>query len=145
MPRADRPPEIRVKTLKVIRGAGYVMLIAMARLLRRRKHILRLPIFVLIVLQGCASVTLVPPREWVVLKTSNATRYYPVRGMTTTAIFDEIDKNGLCDDRGCRATGQTSAEWKMNWEGIEVRSGLCGQDSMTITLDIVVPCNVLRA
>ena len=92
----------------------------------------------LLVLSGCATVVPTPQRERVVLKTTNATRYYPVRAMSTTAIFDEIDKNGLFDSNGRRAVGLTSAEWNMDWKGVEARPGLCGQDSMTITLNLVV-------
>ena len=114
------------------------MLMSMAVRVRRRTRILALPVFVLIVLQGCASVTSTPQRERVVLKTSTATRYYPVRGLTTTAIFDDIDKNGLFDNMGRRALGQASASWNMDWQGTEVRSGLCEQGPMTITLTIVV-------
>jgi len=72
------------------------------------------------------------------LKTSTETRYYPVRGLTATAIFADIDKNGLFDKRGRHALGQASVEWKMDSHGIEVRGGLCEQPSMTITLSIVV-------
>ena len=72
------------------------------------------------------------------LKTSTATRYYAVRGLTTTAIFDDIDKNGLFDNMGRRALGQASANWSMDWQGTEVRSGLCEQSPMSITLNIVV-------
>ena len=72
------------------------------------------------------------------LKTSTATRYYPVRGLTTTAIFDDIDKNGLFDNAGRPALGQASVDWKMDSQGILVRGGMCEQPSMTITLNIVV-------
>ena len=114
------------------------MLVSMAVRVQRRTRVLSLPVFVLIVLQGCASGTLTPQIERVVLKTSTATRYYPVRGLTTTAIFDDIDKNGLFDNAGRPALGQASVEWKMDSQGIEVRGGLCEQPSMTITLNIVV-------
>ena len=114
------------------------MLMSMAVRVQRRTRILALPVFVLIVLQGCASVAPTPQRERVVLKTSTATRYYPVRGLTTTAIFDDIDKNGLFDNMGRRALGQASVEWTMDSQGIEIRGGLCEQPSVTITLNIVV-------
>jgi hypothetical protein len=52
---------------------------------------------VLIVLWGCAGLT--PQREWVRLKTSSSTRYYSVRGTTTGAIFDDIERNGLVDEQ----------------------------------------------
>src|SRR5262245_65321272 len=115
-----------------------VMLMSMAVWVQPRTRVLALAVFVLIVLQGCASVTLTPQRERVVLKTSTATRYYPVRALTATAIFDDIDKNGLFDNGGRPALGQASVEWKMDSQGIEVRGGLCEQPSMTITLNIVV-------
>src|SRR5262245_45016865 len=114
------------------------ILMSMTVRVQRRTRILALPVFVLIVLQGCANVTPTPQRERVVLKTSTATRYYPVRGLTTTAIFDDIDKNGLFDKMGHRALGQASVQWKMDSQGIEVRGGLCEQPSMTIALTIVV-------
>lgn len=97
-----------------------------------------IPIVGLLVLAGCATVVPAPQRERVVLKTTSATRYYLLRGTSTTAIFDEIDKNGLFDSNGRRAVGLTSAEWNMDWKGVEARPGLCGQDSMTITLNLVV-------
>jgi len=110
----------------------------MAVRVQRRTRFLSLAVFVLIVLQRCASSTLPPQIERVVLKTSNVTRYYPVRGLTTTAIFDDIDKNGLFDSMGRPALGQASVDWKMDWQGSGARSGLCDQAWMTITLNIVV-------
>jgi predicted secreted Zn-dependent protease len=97
-----------------------------------------IPIVGLLVLAGCATVVPTAQRERVMLKTTSAIRYYPIRGTSTTAIFDEIDKNGLFDSNGRRAVGLTSAEWNMDWKGVEARPGLCGQDSMTITLNLVV-------
>ena len=74
---------------------------------------LPLPIFAILALWGCAGVapTPTPQRERVSLKTSSSTRYYTVRGTTTLAIFDDIDKNGLFDSRAHRAVGLTSADW----------------------------------
>ena len=103
-----------------------------------RRPLWAIAIVGLLMVSGCATVVPTPQRERVVLKTTNATRYYPIRGTSTTAIFDEIDKNGLFDSNGRRAVGLTSAEWNMDWKGVEARPGLCGQDSMTITLNLVV-------
>jgi len=55
------------------------------------------------------------------LKTSSSTRYYSVRGTTTGAIFDDIEKNGLFDTKARRAIGLTSGEWSIDWRGIETR------------------------
>src|SRR3989475_6439740 len=72
------------------------------------------------------------------LKTSSSTRYYSVRGTTTGAIFDDIEKNGLFDTKARRAIGLTSGEWSIDWRGIETRPALCSPESMTITLKLVV-------
>ena len=79
---------------------------------------LALPIFAILALWGCAGVAPAPTpqRERVTLKTSSSTRYYPVRGTTTLAIFDDIDRNGLFDSRAHRAVGLTSADWNMDWQ-----------------------------
>src|SRR2546425_518400 len=102
----------------------------------RKSQFLPLPVFVLIVLWGCAS--LLQQREWVILKINSSTRYYSVRGMTTGAIFDDIDRNGLFDNKARRAMGLTSGEWSMDWKGIGTRSAFCSPESMTITLNLVV-------
>lgn len=103
---------------------------------------LLLPIFAVIALWGCAGVaptpTPTPHRERVSLKTSSSTRYYPVRGTTTLAIFDDIDRNGLFDSKAHRAVGLTSADWNMDWQGRETRPGLCGTTSVSITLNLVM-------
>jgi len=101
---------------------------------------LLLPIFAILALWGCAGVapTPTPQRERVTLKTSSSTRYYPVRGTTTLAIFDDIDRSGLFDSKAHRAVGLTSADWNMDWQGRETRPGLCGASSVAITLTLVV-------
>ncbi len=108
----------------------------MRRYRESQARFLPLPVFVLIVLCGCAGLT--PQREWVVLKTSSSTRYYSVRGTTTGVIFDDIERNGLFDTKARRAIGLTSGEWSIDWRGIETRPGLCSPESMTITLNLVV-------
>src|SRR6266704_330154 len=45
------------------------------------------PVLLLLALWGCASAPPAPPQQRVVLKTRISTRHYPVRGMTTAAIF----------------------------------------------------------
>ena len=50
---------------------------------------------------GCSGPAPKPPP--VVVKTSTSTEYYPVRGMSAAAIFEEIDKNGLLEKSGQRA------------------------------------------
>src|SRR3989449_5365981 len=79
------------------------------------------PVLLLLALWGCASALPAPPQQRVVLKTSISTRHYPVRGMTTAAIFDHIDRNGLFEKGGQRVNGLTSAEWTMTSEGIDAR------------------------
>jgi len=107
-------------------------------LTRRVAVCLPLPLVVLIVLSGCAGRSSGPERERVTLKTTSATRYYAIRGTTTTAIFDEIDHNGLLDTKSRRAVGLTSADWNMDWKGLESDRGVCRPESMTITLTLVV-------
>src|SRR5438034_10176849 len=108
----------------------------MRRYRESQARFLPLPVFVLIVLCGCAGLT--PQGEWVVLKTSSSARYYSVRGTTTGVIFDDIERNGLFDTKARRAIGLTSGEWSIDWRGIETRPGLCSSESMTITLNLVV-------
>lgn len=100
---------------------------------------LPLPVFVLIALWGCAGLPPTPPREWVMIKTSSSVQYYSVRGTTADAIFDDMKRNGLFDNKGRRAFGVTSAEWSMDWNRIETtRPAVCSAESMTILLNLVV-------
>ena len=105
-----------------------------------RRSVRLLPVFLvaLTVLWGCASRAPAPQRERVVLKTSSFTRYYAIQGLTTRAIFAEIEKNGLIDSKAHRAVGLTSADWNMDWKGLEKQRGICDPRLMTITLDLVV-------
>jgi predicted secreted Zn-dependent protease len=111
------------------------MLVGMAR---RPVRLLPILLVVLTILWGCASRAPAPPRERVVLKTNSVTRYYSVQGMTTRAIFAEIEKNGLIDSKAHRAVGLTSADWSMDWKGLEKQRGICDPRMMTITLDLIV-------
>ena len=72
------------------------------------------------------------------LKTSSSIQYYSVRGTTTSVIFDDIERNGLFDSKARRAVGLTSAEWSIDWKGIETHRAFCSPESMTITLKLVV-------
>jgi predicted secreted Zn-dependent protease len=100
---------------------------------------LPLPVFVLIALWGCAGLPPTPQREWVTIKTSSSVQYYSVRGATTDAIFDDIKKNGLFDNKGRPAVGVTSGEWGIDWKRIETtRPAVCSAESMTILLNLVV-------
>src|SRR5438093_13319465 len=87
------------------------------------------PVLLLLALWGCASALPAPPQQGVVLKTSISTRHYPVRGMTTAAIFDHIDRNGLFEKGGQRVNGLTSAEWTMTSGGIDTRAIRCSHPS----------------
>jgi predicted secreted Zn-dependent protease len=107
-------------------------------LAHRRTRFLPLPVFVLSVFWGCAGLLPTPQREWVILKTSSSTQYYAVRGTTTDAIFLDIERNGLFDTMARRAVGLTSAEWSIDWKGIETHPSFCSPESMTIALGLVV-------
>jgi predicted secreted Zn-dependent protease len=72
-----------------------------------------------------------------VVETGVSTTYYPVRGTTTAAIFAAIDANGLVE-RGQRAVGLTSAEWKLTSGDVDVRAVPCVFPSLTVTLHLVV-------
>ena len=61
-----------------------------------------------------------------------STEYYPVRGSTAAAIFDEIARNGLVEKTGQPAIGLTSVDWKLASEGP------CNAPALTITLRVVV-------
>ena len=111
------------------------MLLGMAR---RPVRLLPVLLVVFTILWGCASRAPAPPRERVVLKTNSFTRYYSVQGMTTRVIFAEIEKNGLIDSKAHRAVGLTSADWNMDWKGLEKQRGICDPRMMTITLDLIV-------
>ena len=99
---------------------------------------LPLPVFVLIVLWGCAGLPPTPPRELVILKTNSSTQYYSVRGSTTEAIFDAIERNGLFDSKARRAVGVTAAEQHIDWKGMETHPALCSSEPMTLTLNILI-------
>jgi predicted secreted Zn-dependent protease len=104
----------------------------------RASRLVPLTVSVLIVLWGCAALPPVPQRESIILRTSNSTKYYPVRGATTSAIFDDIGRNGLFDNKARREVGLTSGEWSLDWRGTEMRPGLCSPGSLTITLTLVI-------
>jgi predicted secreted Zn-dependent protease len=78
---------------------------------------------------GCSGPA---PRPSVVVNTNMSTRYYAVRGTTAGAIFDEIEKTGLFEKSGQRATGLTSVDWKL------ASDGPCSTPSLTITVTLVV-------
>ena len=106
-------------------------------------RLLFIPVFALIVLWGCASrppsIPPAPQQERVILKIDKSTQYYVVRGTTTSAIFDDVKKNGLFDTKAQRAVGLTSVKWTMDWRGIETRPAFCNiLGTMTISLDITV-------
>jgi predicted secreted Zn-dependent protease len=87
---------------------------------------------------ACSSPPPAPPRQPVGVETSVATRYYPVRGTTTAAIFTAIDANGLVETSGQRAVGVTSADWKLTSGDVDVRTVPCVFPSLTVMLHLVV-------
>jgi len=89
-------------------------------------------------LTACSSPSPAPPRQPVRVETSVSTRYYPVRGTTTAAIFAAIGANGLADTSGQRAVGVTSAEWKLTSGDVDARAVPCVFPSLTVTLHLVV-------
>jgi predicted secreted Zn-dependent protease len=89
-------------------------------------------------LTACSNPPPAPPRQLVVIETSVSTRYYPVRGTTTPAIFGAIDATGLVETSGQRALGLTSTEWKLNSGDVDVRAVPCVFPSLTVTLHLVV-------
>jgi predicted secreted Zn-dependent protease len=89
-------------------------------------------------LTACASPPPAPPRQPVLVETSVSTRYYPVRGTTTPAIFSAIDSNGLVETSGQRAIGLTSADWRLTSGEVDVRAVPCVFPSLTATLHLVV-------
>ena len=89
-------------------------------------------------LTACSGPPPAPPRQAAVVETSVSTRYYPVRGATTAAIFAAIDANGLAETSGQRALGLTTAEWKLNSGDVDVRAVPCVFPSLTVTLHLVV-------
>ena len=89
-------------------------------------------------LTACSSPAPAPPRQPVVVETSVSTRYYPVRGTTTPAIFAAIDANGLVETSGQRAMGLTSTEWTLNSGDVDVGAVPCVFPSLTVTLHLEV-------
>jgi predicted secreted Zn-dependent protease len=89
-------------------------------------------------LAACSGPPPAPPRQPVVIDTNVSTRYYPVRGTTTPAIFAAIDASGLVETSGQRAVGLTSAEWKLTSGDVDVRAVPCVFPSLTVTLRLVV-------
>jgi predicted secreted Zn-dependent protease len=71
------------------------------------------------------------------LETRVTTEHYPVRGLDTQAIFDQIARYGPADETGERGAGLTSARWTYSWQGKSIR-GACAIQSMSISLDITV-------
>jgi predicted secreted Zn-dependent protease len=90
-------------------------------------------------LTACSGPAPAPPRQPVVVETHVSTRYYPVHGMTTAAIFTAIDANGLVEARsGRRAVGMTSVEWKLTSGDVAARAVPCVFPSLTVTAHLVV-------
>jgi predicted secreted Zn-dependent protease len=89
-------------------------------------------------LTACSSPPPAPPRQPVAVETIVSTRYYPVRGATTAAIFEAIDANGLVETSGQRAVGVTSAEWKLTSGDVDARAVPCVFPSLTVMLHLVV-------
>src|SRR5262245_45183434 len=89
-------------------------------------------------LTACSGPPPAPPRQPVGVETSVSTRYYPVRGTTTAAIFAAIDANGLVDTNGQRAAGVTTAEWKLTSDDVDARAVPCVFPSLTVALNLVV-------
>jgi predicted secreted Zn-dependent protease len=87
---------------------------------------------------ACSGPAPAPPRQPVAVETSVSTRYYPVRGTTTAAIFAAIDANGLVETSGQRALGLTSTEWKLSSGDVDARAVPCVFPSLTVTLHVVV-------
>ena len=89
-------------------------------------------------LTACSSPPPAPPRQPAVVETSVSTRYYPVRGTTTAAMFAAIDANGPVETSGQRAAGMTLADWKLTSGDVDVRAVPCVFPSLTVTLHLVV-------
>jgi predicted secreted Zn-dependent protease len=89
-------------------------------------------------LTACSGPAPAPPRQPAVVETDVSTRYYPVRGTTTQAIFAAIDANGLVERSGQRALGLTSTEWKLSSGDVDVRAVPCVFPSLTVTLHVVI-------
>jgi len=89
-------------------------------------------------LTACSSPPPAPPRQPAVVETSVSTRYYPVLGTTTAAIFTAVDANGPVQTSGQRAVGMTSAEWELTSGDVDVRAVPCVFPSLTVTLHLVV-------
>jgi len=87
---------------------------------------------------ACSSPPPAPPRQPAGVETSVSTRYYPVRGATTAAIFAAIDGNGLVETSGQRPVGLTTAEWKLTSGDVDVRAVPCVFPSLTVALQVVV-------
>ena len=66
-------------------------------------------------LTACSSPPPAPPRQPVGVETSVATRYYPVRGTTTAAIFAATRTAGSCAD----LEKAIDAEWRAQQADIE--------------------------
>jgi predicted secreted Zn-dependent protease len=94
---------------------------------------------VLLVVSGCATIQ-PPPVDIVKVQTSTATKFYPVTGTTTRAIFEQIEGAGLADHHGLRAAGLTSADWRVAGQTLDRRSyGVaCAPLRVSFTLSIVV-------
>jgi predicted secreted Zn-dependent protease len=90
-------------------------------------------------LTACSGPAPAPPRQPVAVETKVSTRYYPVRGTTTAAIFTAIDANGLVEARsGRRAVGMTSVEWTLTSGDVAARAVPCVFPSLTVTAHLVV-------
>ena len=77
------------------------------------------------------------PHDRIRLETSVRTQYYAVRGTTTGAIFDYMERNGPIEDTGQRVHGLASAQSSFVWTK-STGHGACSIAAMTMTLNLVV-------
>jgi predicted secreted Zn-dependent protease len=89
-------------------------------------------------LTACSSPPPAPPAQPLAIETNVSTRYYPVRGSTTAAMFAAIDGNGPVEPSGQRAAGLTSVDWKLTSGEVDLRTVPCVFPSLTIALHVVV-------
>src|SRR5688572_20972974 len=95
-------------------------------------------IVVALSLGGCAGLRSAAT-ELVTVQSSTSTRYYPVRGSTTRAIFDAIDEEGLTDAAGRRAVGLTTGHWSIDIRTVQDHGSLsCNTALVRINLDLVM-------
>jgi predicted secreted Zn-dependent protease len=86
---------------------------------------------------GACGTTFQTVFDPVVLKVERSTKYYDVRGASSTEIFDYLAEHSETDARGRRLAGSTASSTHLQWSALPGNTS-CYLQRLTILLNLVV-------